>query len=346
MQRNRIRVFQPPQARYRGVDDLWIISSLFNSYSDVKKRNFERFLSPIQENLNWMVVDCAFERQPHVLPPGPRVVYTRTSASLWQKERLLNLAISHLPAECKKVAWVDADILFENPDWAYDASELLDSYPVVQLFDWIVRLPQGHSTYRREGAARESFASVYRRCPEFCTAGEPGLHGGTGIGWAARRELLDLHKLYDSCIVGGGDHLMAHAFVGDFQSNCVIRMTDTGPYHSHAVHWGERVYASVRGNIAAVPGAAFHLWHGSLQTRSYNQRLLILHRAGFDPARDIRLSPAGCWEWSHSNRQLEQCVPAYMAGRSQEGLEVGSAEVGVGYPHAECHSNPGTGAQE
>ncbi len=54
---------------------------------------------------------------------------------MWQKERLLNILIEQLPEKYDKVAWLDADLLFENENWAEQADKLLDTVPIVQLFD-------------------------------------------------------------------------------------------------------------------------------------------------------------------------------------------------------------------
>jgi hypothetical protein len=39
-------------------------------------------------------------------------------AVLWQKERLLNLAIKLVPLHVKSIAWLDCDVIFDRPDWA------------------------------------------------------------------------------------------------------------------------------------------------------------------------------------------------------------------------------------
>ena len=41
------------------------------------------------------------------------LVQLRSPSILWQKERLLNVALKS-PGRCNKVAWLDCDILFEN----------------------------------------------------------------------------------------------------------------------------------------------------------------------------------------------------------------------------------------
>lgn len=73
------------------------------------------------------------------------VIHVRAKDILWQKERLLNLALAHLPAVARKVAWLDADLLFEDPSWACETSRRLDTFPVVQPFAAIARLGPARS---------------------------------------------------------------------------------------------------------------------------------------------------------------------------------------------------------
>ena len=60
---------------------------------------------------------------------------------LWQKERLLNLALQALPSSCRKVAWVDCDVVFAAGDWLERTSHLLDHFTLVQPFSHLHRMP-------------------------------------------------------------------------------------------------------------------------------------------------------------------------------------------------------------
>ena len=42
-------------------------------------------------------------------------------AVVWQKERLLNLALKAVPSEVVKIAWLDCDLIIERPDWVDEA---------------------------------------------------------------------------------------------------------------------------------------------------------------------------------------------------------------------------------
>ncbi|NJM54582.1 MAG: hypothetical protein HC841_00420 [Verrucomicrobiae bacterium] len=98
---------------------------------------------------------------------------------LWQKERLLNLAIARLPPSVTKVAWVDADILFLDPDWAYRAEEMLDEHPVIQLFSTVHYLDAQGGINR----VRDSWASRLPKTPSSTTLpvspGQPHANSST-----------------------------------------------------------------------------------------------------------------------------------------------------------------------
>src|SRR5690606_6590701 len=98
---------------------------------------------------------------PFRLPDGPRMIRirgTRERHTLWQKERLLNMAIEHVPQEYDAIAWLDADLLWMNRDWLAVTLERLSRYNVVQLFSGVCDTDaNGNVSASREGyvCARE-----------------------------------------------------------------------------------------------------------------------------------------------------------------------------------------------
>jgi hypothetical protein len=311
-----------PADSYKPVGDLWIISSFFNANGyRTKLQNYERFIRTIDlSGLNWLVVECAFGDMPFALPESPSLIRVTTRDIMWQKERLLNIALSRLPPDCAKVAWLDCDVLFENSEWAVQASRMLDTYPVVQLFDKVIRLPRGHAAFSGEGDAWDSFASVYRDQPNRLLVGDFASHGHSGFGWAARREVLLEHGLYDACISGSGDHMMAHAFCGDWESPCIDRILgENNPHREHFSNWCRRVYKNVRARVGCVAGTLLHLWHGDIGNRRYVMRNRELAALDFNPYRDIQTNSEGCWAWASDNPALHRWAEGYYAGRKEDG---------------------------
>src|SRR5277367_5771091 len=99
--------------QYRYCDDIWIISCFYNPNAYVTKpENFNKFIERIEASgLHYLIVECAFGKQPFSLKKDRRIIRLRTTDIMWQKERLLNIALDHLPEKCKKVVWLDCDVL-------------------------------------------------------------------------------------------------------------------------------------------------------------------------------------------------------------------------------------------
>ena len=96
---------------------LWTIAAYFNPCG-YKSRldNYERFREQLKTPL--LTVELAFEEPFELEPTAADILIQRRGESvMWQKERLLNIALDHLPAECEAVAWLDCDVLFSRADW-------------------------------------------------------------------------------------------------------------------------------------------------------------------------------------------------------------------------------------
>src|SRR4051794_18027562 len=107
----------PVHPAYLPADDLWLLTSYFNASGyRTRRQNYDRFRQRIA-GLRLLTVECAFGPEPFALEPSAEVLQVRARDVLWQKERLLNVALAALPADCHKVAWLDGDLLFERPDW-------------------------------------------------------------------------------------------------------------------------------------------------------------------------------------------------------------------------------------
>ena len=306
---------------YAPANDLWIVTCYFNPQSYATRlENYRRFKAVLERSgARLVTVECAFDNQAFVLP-GPNVIGVRARDVLWQKERLLNLAISTLPSECRKVAWLDCDVLFQNPNWLVHASKLLDRFALVQPFQEVALLARGQVSCSAESVGvAESFASVFRSEPKNYLIGDFWRHGHTGFAWAARRELLAGRGLYEFCVAGGADHLMAHAACGDWDSPCIDRGVVGSSHKNHFRQWAAQFYKGTRGRIGYVPGTILHLLHGGQRNRMKTERHVELAAFEFDPDRDIRIGHSGALEWNSPKPQLHCWLRDYFARRMEDG---------------------------
>lgn len=306
----------------RAHGELWVVTSYFNpGQYQTRYANYLLFREGLERiGVPCLTVECAFGADPFALALDRNVLQVRARDVMWQKERLLNLAIAHLPDSCTKVAWVDCDVLFENVNWVGEACVQLETYPIVQLFERAVRLPRGQTQNTGEGISFISYASMYRTSPHLPLTGSFVRHGHTGFAWAARRDLLLSFGLYDTCILGSGDHMMAHAFCGDWDTTCARRILGLNtPHQRHYALWSRKIYNAVCARISYVPGTILHLWHGEKRDRYYVVRNRYLSQQGFDPVVDLRLSAGGVWEWNSEKVELHAFLEKYFYARNEDG---------------------------
>jgi hypothetical protein len=303
---------------------LWIITAYFNPCRYVrKKQNFDLFCAGMNSiGANLLVIELALEDGAFELGDEHNVLRMRGNGLMWQKERLLNLANAHLPASCSKVAWLDCDLLFENSAWLRETSAALERHVVVQPFSQCLHLPRGCSDLGGAVEAEqttESFAAAFARDPSLARDQRFRRHGHTGFAWAARRELFDACGLYDACLTGSGDHLMAHAFAGTLSSQCIPTMIGDGDHAKHFARWAAEADHIVGGSLGHVPGRVLHLWHGTIADRRYHDRNQEFKTFAFDPVRHIRRDENDLWDWADAPAGLQAWAMDMLVSRNEDG---------------------------
>lgn len=314
----------PSLARYEPADDVCLVTTFFNPAGYASKRGtYLEFAGHVRASgLRLVTVECAFGDAPFELPDADGIVRVRARDVLWQKERLLNIALRRLPDACTKVVWIDFDVRFEDPSWAATTSRLLDDHALVQPFETAAWLPRGATRFEGEGRLWTGFGARYAADPGVAAAGDFDGHGHPGFAWGARRGLLERHGLYDACVAGGGDHVVAHAAAGDWTSRCFAWSfgRDTAHYR-HFARWAEPFFEDARGRVTFAPGRVLHLWHGDWEDRNYTFRHKELRAFGFDPEGDLRVDESGCWAWASDKPELRAWAAGYFARRREEGRD-------------------------
>jgi len=239
---------------------------------------------------------------------------------MWQKERLLNIALLELPEDVDIIAWFDCDIVLQREDWADVVVRALQSNPLVQLFSkayWLDsesnlmegkdNLGIGRSSVGYRQAMRMLSPELRSRWRE---EQDDSLPLADGYAWAARADIPMQHRFYDACIIGGGTRDFSLAALGDIESliSCRPRTEDQ---LAHLLPWASEFSAAVAGRIGYVDGAAFHLWHGDSKRRLYGIRHQHFRRFNFSPFDDIKLSASRTWLWSSEKPEMHQWVKSY-----------------------------------
>ncbi len=306
---------------YAKANGLWVITTYFNpAHYKMRRLTYDLFMESMRRSgIPCLTVECAFDGAPFELPESLDVIQVR-GTTLWQKERLLNLAVSWLPKEARYVVWADCDIVFENEKWAIETAELLETHAIVQLWEKCVRLEQGNIVGTIPDEVT-SFGAIAPNNQHLLTCGRYDSHGHTGYGWAMRREIFDEVGLYEYAITGSADHWMAHA-IYDTYGPCIDNSVKKDRKQlDHLKRWGERFFALVQGKCTAVSGNIMHLWHGSFENRRYFLRMHDVTDLGYNPNTDILALPGQPFTWADNIEKpgLVEYFGNYFRNRREDG---------------------------
>ena len=312
------------KAHFRTRGDFWAITSYFNpTNANRRLQNYRRFRESL--NVPLIAVEWAWSEGPGFqLRADDAEILIQVSGPdlLWQKERLLNLAIDQLPESCRYSAWLDCDVLFEDRDWHHSAARMLDQVPLVQPYSRLINLDAWHRPIAEGepgGGARSPIGDKTRWAglPEdFLEHEFTGLSIACGYAWAARADLLRKHGLYDACIMGGGDRAIFYAAIGRHdEAAAYLKMSEVRL--RHYMDWAIPFLGEVQGKTGWIPGAMRNMWHGPIQKRRYEDRHKGFRKFDFDPYRDVVIGVDSEWRWASAKEDMHRYLVDYFFSRGE-----------------------------
>lgn len=230
--------------------------------------------------------------------PGADWLYDLAkNQTLWQKERMLNLAVQQLPSDLDVVAWCDADLIFDCESIAQAITHAARVWPVAQLWQYVTMIgPDARPEAWPGGVLQaESIASYHYQRPGLPIdprAGHPG------FAWVMRRDSWDaMGGLYEYDPSGIADGMMAAAWLGAGAHNPYLRNAPPAMCR-HALEWCRQADRVIRGRVGYVPLAIGHLYHGAIRDRQYPERRRQLLAAGYSPTDHVTATSGGLLAWS------------------------------------------------
>jgi len=228
-----------------------------------------------------VTVELSFDGSYDLEPDAAEIlIQLSTSSVMWQKERLLDIALANLPQRCRSFAWLDCDVIFHEDGWIDRTREALVTYPLVQPFSHVIEPPPDEiaSPHAR---TRDGVSLAYTLQDKdavsqdlLCGNMRVDYNCNSGLAWAARREVFDDVGFYDACVMGSGN--------------------------------------------GAVPGTITHLWHGDLRHRRYQSRHDDFSTFRFDPEKDVEIDVGGSWRWSSPKPDMHRFVAQYFKDRQED----------------------------
>lgn len=323
-----------------GTGDLGVVCCFFNPMGSTSRLlNYRRFVEGMRRaGVALTTVELVFEGQSHQLSNLYGEVLERSAESvLWHKERLLNLGIRRLLDHgVPKIAWLDADIQFFDPNWPLRVSAVLEKENLCQVFGQVLvhrnevsepKVGTGAIKYLQERGRLDPQKKIHARL--FRRRAYPS--GYSGYGWAARAEVLRRVPLYEGCVVGGADKLMYFASFPEhkrFRTAADRWFRSANPecpscghasvaerWRDHFLEWAERWGKAVDGRVGYADNVIGDFNHGNRATRRYVGRKELLLRQGFDPTEDLTTNDDGCLEWASEKPRMHDDVRLYFQQR-------------------------------
>jgi hypothetical protein len=305
-----------------------VVTSYFNPMKSYRRlTNYKAFRSRLDAPL--LTVELSFDGQFELTPvDADHLIQVSGGDVMWQKERLLNIALGAVPEDVENVAWIDCDVVFESRNWPQAAEKALKSERIIQLFSE-VRYLDRFSTDKLEFNAIPELVrlSAGSQLPngefkDVCLV-KPASPDAPKVPWpangfafAAKKSIICDVKLYDHGVLDGNDIVFLCAIYGEFEI-AMERIKHNEMQRRHYLEWARRAQASFGGRVGYIPGTIYHLWHGDLVNRNYMGRHELM--AGFDPDRDIQHAPNGVWRWSDPQSELARNVKEYFRSRKEDG---------------------------
>ena len=316
-----------------GAAPLWAICCYFNPVGYRRRvENYRHFRSNL--NVPLITVELGYDGR-FDLGQDAAEIHIRVDSQdvMWQKERLLNIALEYLPDDCAYFAWLDADVVFDDVNWAAKSIEALQRYPLIQPFDRVFESTPANpaNSVNPVNTQGHSLAYIYSSGTDMSTllSGNMRIKGcNGGLAWVARREVFATDAFYDTCIMGSGNRAMLCAAFGQEQY-AVSYLQMPAAWEAHYREWAQRHRQQVGGDVGYIAGSVTHLWHGDLRDRAYKSRHREFREYQFDPNVDIMLDDSGCWRWSTDKAQMQDYVSRYFYQRREDGATIGPMQAAV-----------------
>lgn len=306
------------------TDKFWAITTFFNpaKYKSLLQNYFIFADNLKKQGINLLTVECAFGADDFEIPQSYNVLRLRSDSVMWQKERLINYAVSQLPFSCKYFAWIDCDILLTNNNWAEMAIDKLQVADVIQLYKKVIYLPQGYLEFNGKDKIMLLQGIVWqkmihnnwleRRKAKQLSFSAPG------FAWACKREFFgDLGGIYDKNIVGSGDTFLVDCYFDSWDIHGFAKKF-TEPMKSHMSLWAKQL-KNKNPVLDYLPIDIWHLWHGSLKNRRYMDRHDVILKHNYDPLKDIILKN-NVYEWATPKKEMHEDIKQYFFERKEDSI--------------------------
>jgi hypothetical protein len=265
-------------------ENLHVISVISNVCLFKKRyqlmREFMRRME-FENNVILYIVELAYENQPFAITSklNPHHLQLRIKHALWHKENMINIGVRKLlPPHWKAFAWIDADIDFDNNDWALDTLKILNgARDIVQIFSHAIDMDANEETMNVYNSFSFQFCHGLPYSHKFPNYWHPG------YAWACTRTAFEkMGGIFEFGILGASDHIMSFCLANKGLESINAKYSDD--FKNEILKFQKKVK---RFRLGYVPGMIRHFFHGSKVNRKYVERNEILLKYNYSPGLHI-----------------------------------------------------------
>jgi len=286
-------------ARFKRIlDNMLYIISVFKKYE-----------------IPYYCVECVFKDFAPQIPDATLVVHS--NSYMFYKELLLNKLEPLVPEKYTKLVCIDADVLFDSPDWLDQISKGLDKYDILQPFSQACWLTPDNT---RVASTKLSYGYALTR--KYPINMGTFYHYHPGFAWAFKRDTFrKLGGLYDRSIIGGGDIAFVLTMFPTYVSNAdFIKANLHGRFGEFIIDSWREYYTNfkkVNPKLGCIPIKLFHLFHGITRDRKYTERYSAISKV-LNGAweQEIVLNKDGLFEFT--NPVINDVLYKYFKDRNED----------------------------
>lgn len=290
--------------------DMAICLVVFNP-SKTKRILMNYFYTKTQfelQKLPVFTIELVYEGQ---TPEIPDAFHVYSKSIMFHKENLYRILETKIPKKYTKLAFLDSDVIFNDPTWYSKTSKLLDDYDIVQPFEiahWM------DLTYTTVELSRKTVLRMHGNFWDF------NYH--PGFAWCMKRSWYNYAGFFDYAVSGSGDTLSSAAwlkkkFPPGFQS---LPKAIKYEYSKFLNKSSPKITYLKDTQI-------FHLYHGSRDNRQYAVRHKMLD-VNHDILDLIKRNSDGVFEWRHVSK-WNPLFLEYFNSRKDDSLSTGFVTVNL-----------------
>ena len=299
----------------------YIICIMFNparSRSRIKLYlSFKRQMEKL--GIKLITVECVYDNSPFTITKQnyePYNIQLSTQSAFFQKEKLINIALTKLPLDAKYVAWCDCEVEFTSSNWVNDTIRGLHVFKAIQLFEEAVILnSNGEDVMTKRG-----FAAQLNENEEIENATLQRMTEAAGHCWAFRVDALkEIGGLLDFSPLGNGEKIMGYSLAK--------RMEDYVPNELNASFkdsirtWQKKAALALTAGIGFIPGTIRVYYCSTTQEAKAHDKWEVLQGNNFDPKEDLFLAENGLYYIDPSKPKLREDLKNVFAYLNGEMIE-------------------------